>query len=116
MKLPNHEHALVPEQKITTYLLSFVHRDGRSKALFFTLFGFSANEWTVLAAALQRHAADHNVSEITETPFGTSYTVEGWLVAPDGRMPFVRVVCFIETGEATPRLVTAYPVKGPRDD
>ena len=46
-----------------------------------------------------------------EIPFGTGYTVEGALLAPDGRTLRVRVVWFIEIGEAVPRLVTAYPLK-----
>jgi hypothetical protein len=32
VKLPDREHAVVPERKITEYLLSLAHRDGRSKA------------------------------------------------------------------------------------
>ncbi len=112
MKLPNHEQAMVPQRKITGYLLSPTHRDGRSKAAFFTRFGFSAASWEVLAEALRRHAADHNVMETEDTPFGTSYTIEGALVTPNGRAPRVRVVWFIETGETTPRFVTAYPLKG----
>lgn len=70
--------------------------------------------WETLAGALRRHAVEHDVVAIEGTPFGTSYTVEGQLVAPDGRVPQVRVVWFIETGETIPRLVTAYPLKGAR--
>ena len=69
----------------------------------------------MLADALQRHAAEHDVVATEMTPFGTTYTIEGGLRAPDGRMPLVRVVWFIETGETgetAPRLVTAYPLKG----
>jgi hypothetical protein len=53
---------------------------------------------------------------VEETPFGTSYSVEGSLSAPDGRMPQVRVIWFIETGQHLPHLVTAYPLKGAHDD
>lgn len=37
---------------------------------------------------------------------------------PDGRVPTVRTVWFVETGHSTPRFVTAYPppVKGDTDD
>ena len=42
MKLPNYESAIIAERQITEYLLSFSHRDGRSKAQFFSRFGFSA--------------------------------------------------------------------------
>jgi len=116
MRVPNYEHAVVSERKIVAYLLSITHRDGRSKAAFFMRFGFTADSWENLANALRRHAADHEVAEVEETPFGTSYSVEGSLSAPDGRMPQVRVIWFIETGQRLPRLVTAYPLKGAHDD
>jgi hypothetical protein len=37
------------------------------------------------------------------------YIIDGILITPDGRNPMVRSVWFIETGEITPRFVTAYP-------
>jgi hypothetical protein len=116
VKLPDYEHAVIPERKITAYLLSLTHRDGRSKAAFFTRFGFTLDTWEVLADALHRHAAEHDVAAVEETAFGTSYAVEGSLSAPDGRSPQVRVIWFIENGERTPRLVTAYPLKGASND
>ena len=45
MKLPNFEHAIIPEHKIIGYLLSLSHRDGRGKAVFFLRFGFSSDAW-----------------------------------------------------------------------
>jgi hypothetical protein len=112
MRLPNAGQATVPERKITAYLLSFSHRDGRAKAAFFVRFGFTADAWDTLAGALRRHAEDNDVAEIEQTLFGVSYTVEGPLTTPDERTPWVRVVWFVPTGEVVPRLVTAYPVKG----
>lgn len=114
MKLPRFEHAIVPQRKVTEYLLSPTHRAGRGKAAFFTRFGFRVEAWETLSEALRRHAAEHDVIAMEDTPFGASYTVEGQLVAPDGRVPQVGVVWFIETGETIPRLVTAYPLKGAR--
>ena len=49
MRLPNYEKAFVPREKIVDYLLSFVHKDGRAKAEFFTRFGFASESWKVLA-------------------------------------------------------------------
>jgi len=72
MRVPNYEQAVVSERKIVAYLLSVTHRDGRSKAAFFMRFGFTADSWEILANALRRHAADHEVAEVEETPFGTS--------------------------------------------
>jgi hypothetical protein len=115
MKLPNHEKATVPREKIVDYLLSFVHKDGRAKAEFFTRFGFTAESWEVLAEALKLHAAEHDVNKIEASPFGMRYIIEGELSTPDGRRPSVRVVWFIENKSDVPRPATAYPLpKGKR--
>jgi hypothetical protein len=112
MKLPNHEKAIVPREKIVDYLLSFIHKDGRGKAEFFTRFGFAAEHWEVLAGALKRHAAEHEVNKIEASPFGMRYIIEGDLSTPDERQPTVRVVWFIENESDAPQLATAYPLKG----
>jgi len=41
MKLPNAHLAVVPERKITLYLLNPAHSAGGSKAVFFLRFGFT---------------------------------------------------------------------------
>lgn len=111
MKLPGAGAAEVPEEKISGYLLSAAHRDGRHKAAFFQAFGFTADAPDILADALRRHAAEHEVAAMEESPFGTRYVVEGIMDTPDGRAPAVRAVWFIEAGEEAPRLVTAYPLE-----
>ncbi|MEI2611764.1 MAG: DUF6883 domain-containing protein [Candidatus Promineifilaceae bacterium] len=111
MQLPNVEQAHVPRTKITDYLLSVAHEDGRSKALFFMRFGFSLPDWDVLARALKQHATDHAVTSVESSPFGKRYIIEGTLIAPDGRTPSIRSIWFIEDEEDIPRLVTAYPLR-----
>ena len=111
MKLPNSAEAGVPQRKITEYLLSPTHPDGRAKAAFFTALGFTAETWEELATALRNHAQQHEVAQMVDTPYGTTYVVEGALDTPSGRTPNVRIIWFIESGESTPRLVTAYPLK-----
>jgi hypothetical protein len=110
MKLPLFKQAIIPQRKLTNYLLSPTHRKGRDKAAFFARFGFSAESWEMLAFAIREHAAAYDVATMETTPFGTSDTLEGALLSPDGRAPRVRVVWFIETGETVPHLVTAYPL------
>ncbi|MCS6938248.1 MAG: DUF4926 domain-containing protein [Roseiflexus sp.] len=61
MKLPEYESAIVPDRKVTAYLLSLTHRDGRSKAAFFMRYGFTSDDWHALSVALKRHAADHEM-------------------------------------------------------
>ncbi|GET35750.1 DUF6883 domain-containing protein [Microseira wollei] len=111
MKLPNYELAVVPQQKITDYLLSPTHPDGRSKEKFFTAFGFSLDDWETLKNALLRHVAFHDVTKVEDSPFGTRYVVEGSLLTPDSRNPLIRSVWFVETGEIIPKFATAYPLK-----
>jgi hypothetical protein len=81
-------------------------------------FGFALDDWPVLATALKRHAAEHEVVAAEPTAFGTNANdvVEGPLPAPNGRSPGVRVVWFIATGERIPLLATVYPLKGAGDD
>jgi hypothetical protein len=110
MKVPNAERAVVPDRKITHYLLSTTHRDGQHKAEFFSSFGFALDTWQVLASALLQHVRTHQVTAIVPTPFGHNYVVEGQLSAPDGRAPHVRVVWFIANGDQTATLATAYPL------
>ncbi len=111
MKLLNLAKAVISPGKITGYLLSFTHRDGRHKAAFFSRFGFIADSWEMLATALLQHAADHDVAKVEDSPFGSRYVIEGVMAAPDGRTPAIRSVWFIRTGEDTPRFVTAYPIE-----
>src|SRR5512146_2660182 len=112
MRLPYAKLAIVPQRKLTEYLLSATHRVGRAKAAFFASFGFTLEGWKTLADALRLHALEHEVKTTEKTPFGMNYVVEGPLRVPDGRTPWVRVVWFVETDEAIPRLATAYPLKG----
>jgi hypothetical protein len=109
MNLPNAETARIDREKITEYLLSSVHPDGRSKAAFFCTFGFQLERWEVLQDALTRHAANNPVTDVVESRYGTRYVVEGPLDTPDGRSPVVRSVWIMEHGTDAPRLVTAYP-------
>jgi len=115
VKLPNLEQAEIPQEKITGYLLSITHRDGRHKAAFFMRYGFSPDHWEVLVEALHRHAAENEIAKTESTPFGTRYIVEGSLQAPDGRRPYLRAVWFIERIQNMPRFVTAYPLKRSQD-
>lgn len=109
VNLPNARAAIVERRKITNYLLAFEHPEGSGKAEFFTHFGFRAEEWEVLADALLIHARTHPVSSKSESEYGTKYRVEGAIVCPDGRSPFVRAVWIIDRGSEVPRLVTAHP-------
>jgi len=96
MMLPDAERANVDRAKITDYLLSTSHPDGSGKAAFFMRFGFRAEQWEILAAALKEVEISNPVAGMVESPHGTRYTVDGLLHAPDGRSPMVRTVWIVE--------------------
>lgn len=87
MKLPNFEKAIVAQEKITAYLLSSSHRDGRGKSACFARFGFTPDSWQALAEALLQHAARHEMTKTEVSPFGKRYVVEGELKTACGRAP-----------------------------
>ena len=110
MRLPNAPLARVDEEKITQYLLQPNHPTGRTKARFFSQFGFRAEQWWVFAAALRSHGARHEVVRVVDTDYGMRYSVDGTIETPDGRSPGVRTVWQVDWEDGGPRLVTAYPL------
>src|SRR5262245_51202410 len=109
MLLPNCHLASVDRRKIVEYLLSRSHPRGRAKAAFFMRFGFSVEEWQLLASELLRIGRSNPVARVIPSLYGVRYTVEGQLYCPDGRSARVRTVWFVELHERAPRLVTTYP-------
>ena len=115
MLLPNAEAAVVEKSKVADYLLSPDHPDGRSKAEFFSRFGFQRQEWEVLAQALREHGSAYPVTKTAASSWGTRYSVDGTLNCPDGRHPRLRTVWIVETSGTSeertpPRLITAHPI------
>jgi uncharacterized membrane protein YidH (DUF202 family) len=109
LNLPNSRHTRIEREKITSYLLSTCSSGGRSKAKFFSGFGFRIEQWQIFADALRVHGASHEVLRTTETSYGTKYIINGSLETPDGRNPYVRTVWQIDKGNDYPRFITAYP-------
>lgn len=111
MKLPRAESAIVLRSKVEGYLLQLDHPIGHGKARFFIHFGFQREQWEELAAALRAHAQENPVSEALEDANGVTYLVEGRMKTPSGRLPRVRTIWLMETGELAPRFITAYPLE-----
>jgi hypothetical protein len=111
MKLPNAEHAVVPERKITAYLLSETHPRGKHKARVFRAFGFTLDDWQTLAQALSDHAARNDVAKTELSSVGQRFVIEGIIETPIGRLLAIRSVWFLDSGESIPRFVTAYPLR-----
>ena len=108
-KLPNADKAFVEPAKITDYLLSLSHPDGKGKAKFFMKFGFSVAEIKSLETSLLNHAVTQPVIVAQKSEHGVKYVLECTVQSPDGRNPCIRSVWIVDTGNISPRLVTAYP-------
>lgn len=106
------ERVRIDEVKITEYLLSESHPDGKSKAAFFLQCGFSVAQWNDMAEALREHAAQNAITITVASTYGTKYVVEGRITTPNQRHPFIRSVWIQEPDDDMPRLVTAYPIGG----
>jgi hypothetical protein len=111
LKLPDLVQAEVPPAKVLDYLLSHGHRFGRYKAASFRRRGFSVDNWSALADAPILHASEHEVANSQKTSFEIRYVIEGRMLTPDGRTPYVRAVRFIGFAGDAPRFVTAYPLR-----
>ena len=112
MHLPYIEKAHVPEPKISGYLLADDHPSGRSKALFFNGLGFRRDRPAVLRRALLQHAVANAVSSVQQTSFVAKYLIDGTISGPTGTVAAIRSVWFVESGERSPRFITAYPLRG----
>ena len=109
MKLPNADRAIVEDSKLLLYLLSTTHRDGKHKAKFFRMHGYSEEFAEVLRRDLITIAQGNPVDEIIEQFDGLKYVVHGEMVPPNGSLLRIRTVWFIRAEEDFPRFVTAYP-------
>ena len=111
VKLPNTDRAIVAQSKVIGYLLSADHPDGRSKAMFFTDFGFRVQQWGAFAEALLDHGSAGEVTSVARSDYGTRYSVDGAIKTPDGRNPRIRTVWITDPDHAAPRLITAHPLR-----
>lgn len=104
------ESLTVDRTKVTDYLLDPAR--SRGKAAFFLRMGFSQDRWDALAEALKRQARNGDIVAISESPYGTRYSVDGGLETPDRRepRPRIRTVWIEESAKSGWRLITAHPV------
>jgi len=106
-KLPNGMRAVVPQAKVTDYLLSETHPQGRFKARFFRSVGFT--HAADLTASLLAVARTGVLTARMSTAHGRLYVVDGKVETPTGIPITLRTVWIQEYGTDSPRLVTAYP-------
>jgi filamentous hemagglutinin len=99
---------MVPETKVSDYLLDPNHPVGGAKAKFFKSFGFSRRDSSAMAEALANHPLRNAIDETIATEHGSKHVVRCSIATPDGRGPCI-VTVWMKEGDAPARLVTAYP-------
>jgi hypothetical protein len=109
MRLPNGDHAFIAPSKLAGYLLSGTHPAGQSKAKFFRAVGFDETTLAVLQEGLLSIAKECEVTQMSSSPHGMKYIIDGALSTPVGHVASIRTIWIIDTGQETPRFVTAYP-------
>ena len=109
MRLPNRENAYIPQSKLNDYLLSETHPVGSAKARVFSAAGFNRTNTSLLEQELIAVAHHQKIIDTISSPYGVKYLMEGTLQTPSGEPLQIRTVWIIETGQDSPRLVTAYP-------
>jgi hypothetical protein len=108
MQLPYAESAVVPIEKITSYLLNDAHPEGGGKAAFFRHFGFRVEQPSVLQEELLRLSREVDVQE-SVFAYGLKYVGVGTINCPNGRRARITTVWVLRQGQPPPYFVTAYP-------
>ena len=109
MTMPGRDNLQVERAKLADYLLSPTNPRGRHKAIFFSQFGYTADNLEEFAEALRVHGRTQEVIRIVDTIFGRRCNVEGPITTPDGRNPRIRTVWQVDPGRVAPRLISAHP-------
>ena len=107
--LLNASRATVAPNKLTEYLLSIEHKDGKAKAKFLMQFGFNPSKPEILKDALLLHVLTRPVVVSKTSIHGEVTTVKCEIESPDGRNPCIQTVWIINHGETSPKFVTLIP-------
>jgi hypothetical protein len=103
------ENAVIEPAKLRDYLLSLDHPDGRAKARYLALLGYTRERWEQLARDLRQQILPLDARLMGESRWGMKYEILGVLRGPNGRAAAVRSIWIVLHGETRPRLVTLVP-------
>lgn len=108
MKIPEHERAVIPPEKVQAYLLSSAHIVGRHKAAFFSRLGYTQTGWRTLERDLRR-TLTLDTARVTASRYGTKYEIRSRITGPNSQTADIVTIWIVRKGEDFPRFVTAYP-------
>jgi hypothetical protein len=105
VKIPS--NAIIPEPKLTQYLLVLRARNDKSK--FLAQGGFTLDTATELELAIRQLIAENEAVEDRTDRFGTFYEVKGWLKGINGIDLGVVTIWLHESVDKQFRFITLIP-------
>ncbi len=110
MEVP--DDAVIPEEKLTKYLL--VPRPWDDKAKFLAQGGFTQDNPGELMNALRQLARSAEIVEDGTNEYGEFYRVKGELIGPEGRTLAVTIVWLRRHADGSFHFITLKLRRGPR--
>lgn len=113
MKIP--PDAIIPESKLTRYLLIWREEDDKSK--FLAQAGFTIDNPQDLESAIRHLLATNDAAEDGSNQFGDFYRVEGDLIGVNGRILGVVTIWIVKSSvDDVFRFVTLKPGRKNKDE
>jgi hypothetical protein len=109
MRIPNASRAVIHADKLQHYLLDIEHERGKSKAMVLLSFGYSPDNWQMLAHDLRRQHLTAEITAVRETAYGTRYEIREQIITPTGRSLRLCTIWQIDLGTDYPRFITLFP-------
>lgn len=103
--------AIISPEKLQDYILSPTHPDGRSKAAYLALGGYSREDWSRLERDLRGQHLSLEARPGRVTPWGRKYEILGPLIGPNGQTLWIRTVWIVRHEESMARLITLIPAR-----
>lgn len=107
--LPAFDKAIIPDSKITGYVLNKNHPVGKNKAIAFVKYlGYTVEDKDQLVSDLRVGIGRYKCAIRAKTKYGQPYKVTMVIKGINGKYARVKTGWIINNGTAIPRLITAY--------
>lgn len=111
LEMPNHAHAVTPDEKFTKYSLDYTNKNATGKAEAYEKgLGYTQTNYRSLVTQIHDAVTSGAVTpyQVTESDYGTKYKYRIKVVGPNGKTKNVIAVYQVDKGNNIPRLITNY--------
>ncbi len=107
MKLPS--KAVIADEKIKAYLLSYRRRNDKSKWL--ERAGYNQENWSILKVDIQDQLLPLDAVPVEENEYGQMYKLIGRLTGPNGKTLLACTIWMVENETKLLKFITMFPFK-----